>query len=60
MGSINKEWHLAHKMPKNPTETERLEWNREHSRNCTCRPMPESLQKKIDQMGRNILIGLNK
>lgn len=31
---INKEWHLAHPMPKNPTQEQRLKWHLEHSKHC--------------------------
>ena len=37
MGKINAEWHLAHPMPKRPTDEQRIEWHLEHARNCTCR-----------------------
>jgi len=47
MGTINKEWHLAHKMPKNPTLEQRLIWHEEHAKHCTCREMPEELAKLI-------------
>lgn len=30
MGAINKEWHLAHKMPQKPTPDERARWHAEH------------------------------
>ena len=39
---INAEWHRAHRMPKNPTQEQRLEWHREHLRHCDCRkPSPK-------------------
>ena len=41
---INAEWHrAAHKMPKNPTLEQRLEWHREHARHCDCRKPPPKL-----------------
>ena len=40
--SINAEWHRAHRMPRNPTLEQRLEWHREHTRHCGCRkPSPK-------------------
>ena len=45
--SINSEWHQKNRMPKNPTEKERLDWHIEHAKNCSCRPMPESLKQLI-------------
>ena len=49
---INKEWHLENKMPKNPTLEERRNWHIEHSKNCSCREMPESIKKEIDKAQR--------
>ena len=34
---INKEWHLAHPMPKNATIEQRIEWHLGHLKNCNCR-----------------------
>jgi hypothetical protein len=34
----NKEWHLAHPMPKNPTFEQTADWHLEHQKNCACRP----------------------
>ena len=47
MGRINAEWHKAHRMPRNPTLAQRLEWHRGHAENCACREMPESIRKLI-------------
>ncbi len=40
---INADWHRAHRMPKNPTLEQRLEWHREHARHCDCRKPPPKL-----------------
>jgi hypothetical protein len=32
--AINKEWHLQHPMPKNPTVEERILWHLEHKKYC--------------------------
>lgn len=45
---INKEWHQKNKMPKNPTLEERIKWHIEHAKNCTCREMPDSIRKEIE------------
>ena len=49
--TINKEWHLQNKMPKNPTAEERLKWHVAHAKNCACRPLTkeflDNLKKKI-------------
>jgi hypothetical protein len=44
---LNKEWHLKNKMPKNPSFDERIKWHIDHSKNCSCREMPESIRKEI-------------
>jgi hypothetical protein len=40
---INKQQHLANKMPKNPSLDQRIFWHTQHSKNCKCRKMPENL-----------------
>ena len=47
ISKLNKEWHLAHRMPKNATIEERIEWHLEHSKNCACRPIPDKLKAEI-------------
>lgn len=47
--AINKEWHLANKMPKNPTIDERMNWHLEHAKNCSCREMTEKLKQEIKE-----------
>jgi hypothetical protein len=37
---INKAWHEAHKLPRNATLEQRLEWHLSHAFNCGCREMP--------------------
>lgn len=44
---LNKEWHMAHPMPKNATIEERIAWHLEHSKHCSCRPIPEKLMAEI-------------
>ncbi len=48
MSKINKEWHLANKMPKNPTHEQRMKWHIEHVKHCQCYPISAKLQKEID------------
>ena len=52
MGKINKEWHLAHVMPKNPTKEQRLNWHIEHAKVCACREMPDSLKNEIAKVSK--------
>lgn len=46
--TINKEWHLKNKMPKNPTQSQRMKWHIEHNKNCECRKPTEKLKKEIE------------
>jgi len=52
ISKLNKEWHLAHRMPENATIGERIAWHLEHSKNCGCRPIPDKLKAEIKK--RNI------
>ena len=44
---LNKEWHLAHSMPKNATIEQRIAWHLEHAKNCKCRDIPETLKEEM-------------
>lgn len=48
---LNREWHLAHVMPRNPTLEQRLEWHAGHAANCGCREMPENLRQELERRG---------
>jgi hypothetical protein len=45
MGKINKAWHEANKMPKNPTLEEKIRWREGHAKNCQCRDSKAYLLK---------------
>ncbi len=45
MGKINKEWHAANKMPKNPSLAQKIKWHEGHAANCQCRDSKEHLLK---------------
>ena len=47
MSTINKEWHLSHRMPARPTLEQRIVWHIDHAANCTCRPIPDKLRAEI-------------
>lgn len=47
---LNKEWHLANPMPKNPTLRQRIEWHLEHAENCRCRKIPEKLKEQVKKL----------
>ena len=40
MSRINRAWHEANPMPKNPTPEQRMAWHVGHAANCPCRAMP--------------------
>lgn len=40
---LNADWHRAHRMPKNPTEAQRLDWHEAHAAHCACREIPPKL-----------------
>ena len=48
---INKEWHLKHKMPKNPTIEQRMAWHLEHSKHCQCRKIEGKLAGEMKKRG---------
>ena len=51
--SINREWHEKHRMPKNPSEAERVRWYIGHEKNCNCRSMPLGIKAEIEKRKRN-------
>lgn len=52
MKKINAEWHLTHKMPKNPSLDQRVNWHREHVKNCQCRPMPGTILVELKRRNK--------
>jgi hypothetical protein len=46
---LNRDWHEAHPMPRNPTIDQRIAWHLEHERECACRPIPPRLRAEIDK-----------
>jgi hypothetical protein len=44
---LNAAWHKSHRMPKNPTPEQRLEWHLAHAQACGCRPVPPSLAAQL-------------
>jgi len=48
--TLNKEWHLAHPMPKNPTTQQRIDWHVAHLKHCGCgHDIPPKLKAEITQ-----------
>jgi hypothetical protein len=46
---LNREWHLSHRMPKNPTREQRYDWHIKHEQNCACRPISPKLRAEIEK-----------
>jgi hypothetical protein len=44
---LNKDWHEQHRMPKNPTLDQRVEWHIAHKKACGCREIPESVKEEL-------------
>jgi hypothetical protein len=52
---INTEWHKKHRMPKNPTIDQRIEWHLEHLKHCRCRnDIPETLKGELKKRGLQV------
>lgn len=49
---LNREWHEANRMPKNPSFEDRVAWHVEHQKHCACREMPQSIRDFIDQKAK--------
>ncbi|MBS1600875.1 MAG: hypothetical protein JST75_21825 [Bacteroidetes bacterium] len=52
---LNKEWHLAHPMPKNPTLDQRIAWHVEHQKNCACRKITGKLKAEMQKRKIKVL-----
>ena len=48
---LNREWHLAHKLPRNASLEERLNWHMLHAENCRCREMPDTIRRELEARG---------
>ncbi|MBS1913948.1 MAG: hypothetical protein JST22_18310 [Bacteroidetes bacterium] len=51
MAKLNAEWHREHRMPKNATLSERVQWHLEHAAACGCREMPASIAAELNKRG---------
>ena len=51
---INKEWHLANKMPKNPTLDQRVAWHLDHVEHCACRKLDGKIREEIVRRGLRV------
>lgn len=48
---LNREWHLTHKLPRNATLEQRLDWHAQHAEQCGCREMPASIRQELEARG---------
>ncbi|MFA6467047.1 MAG: hypothetical protein WCV71_04265 [Patescibacteria group bacterium] len=44
---LNATWHLKHKMPKNPSLDQKVDWHLAHAKNCQCRPLGAKILEEI-------------
>jgi len=52
---LNKKWHLANPMPKNPTLDQRIASHVEHQKNCGCRKITGTLKDEMKKRKIKIL-----
>lgn len=56
---LNAEWHRQHKIPKNPTVQQRIDWHLAHLENCGCRPgLPGKLKEQMKKLKIKIPAGV--
>jgi hypothetical protein len=46
---LNREWHLANRMPPKATPEQRALWHIDHAKHCACRKMPDNIKKLIKE-----------
>ena len=54
MGKINKEWHLANKMPEKATFKQRMQWHLEHEKHCQCYPISDKIKQELEEYKKSI------
>jgi len=50
VSKINKEWHLANKMPTDASLEEKIKWHEGHAKNCNCRDSKSHLLKLRERL----------
>lgn len=51
ISTLNRAWHAAHPMPKNPSLQQRIDWHLAHQQHCGCRPgLPAKLQEAMKKL----------
>jgi hypothetical protein len=48
---LNRAWHAEHRLARNATLEERLDWHLAHAAACGCRDMPASIRKELEARG---------
>jgi hypothetical protein len=48
---LNRAWHAEHRLPRDATLEERLDWHLAHAAACGCRDMPPSIRKELEARG---------
>lgn len=51
---LNRQWHEAHKLPRNATLEQRLDWHLMHAANCGCREMPPTIKRELEARGLTV------
>jgi len=54
MSNVNAKWHLANRMPKNPTLDQRIRWHLAHAKNCSCRSLSGKILEEIKKRGLKV------
>jgi hypothetical protein len=49
--ALNREWHATHRLARNATLQQRLDWHLAHAAACGCRVMPESIRQELAARG---------
>jgi hypothetical protein len=55
MSKINQDWHMANKMPKNPTFEQRMKWHAAHAQYCGCRGISVEIREGIRKLGIKLI-----
>jgi hypothetical protein len=51
ISTLNPEWHKLHRMPKNPTLDQRVEWHVAHMAHCACRKPTGRVREELIKRG---------
>lgn len=51
---INREWHETHKLARNATLEQRIDWHLSHAANCGCRDIPPTIRRELENRGLTV------